>query len=44
MTLEEIGRRLQRLATRMGRGPLRRLWAAAHRGVVWSVALWVQPI
>jgi hypothetical protein len=41
MTLEKISRWLQRLATRTGRGPLRPLWAAAHRVVIWSVAVWV---
>ena len=41
MTLEELGRALQRQAVRTGSGPLRPVWAATHRCVIWAVAIWV---
>jgi hypothetical protein len=41
MTLEELGRALQRHAIRTGSGPLRPVWAATHRCVIWAVAKWV---
>lgn len=36
-----LGRVLQRLALRTGRGPLGPLWWLAHRAVIWAVARWV---
>lgn len=38
MTVESLGRRLQRLAVRTGTGPLRPLWALAHIAVIRFVA------
>jgi hypothetical protein len=41
MTIDGLARVLQRAAVRTGRGPLRPVWAAVHRAVIWAVAWWV---